>query len=82
MSPLETKDVKYVVCLDTLGQDTEFTAEQKRFTLNTIRKFRESWERSEERALHADKEKRLDLLARDMQVEADAANAILEEGEK
>jgi hypothetical protein len=35
---------KYVVMLDTLGQDRQFTSEQKRFVLNTITRFGWIWE--------------------------------------
>ena len=36
-APYKTEDKKYVVCLDTMGQDREFTIEEKRFALNTVK---------------------------------------------
>lgn len=34
-SPFDTVEEKFVICIDTLGQDRELTDEQKRFALNT-----------------------------------------------
>jgi len=31
-----TFPVKYVICLDTMGQDREFTLEERRFVLETV----------------------------------------------
>ena len=36
MTPNLTQDEKYVVCLDTMGQDRELTDEQKEFALTTV----------------------------------------------
>ena len=35
-APFKTEEKKYVVCLDTMGQDREFTDEEKRFALRTV----------------------------------------------
>jgi len=45
--PFNIKKKSYVVCLDTLGQDREFTDDQRRFVLETIKKFRAMWEEKE-----------------------------------
>lgn len=45
--PFVSKKKSFVVCLDTLGQDREFTEEQRRFVLNTVKRFRELWEQTE-----------------------------------
>lgn len=47
----QVTECKYVVCLDTLGQDRELSDDKKRFVLNTLRAYTEAWEASEMRAL-------------------------------
>lgn len=39
----QTKDVQFVVCLNTLGQDREFTAEEVKFALETVKLYRDEW---------------------------------------
>lgn len=43
VKPYSTTKVQYVVCLNTLGQDREFTADQIRYSLDTIRLYRDEW---------------------------------------
>lgn len=50
---------KYVVMLDTLGQDRQFTSEQKRFVLNTITRFGWIWEQQEARSLTSDRDAKI-----------------------
>mmetsp|Transcript_16946 Transcript_16946/g.22806 ORF Transcript_16946/g.22806 Transcript_16946/m.22806 type:complete len:99 (+) Transcript_16946:1031-1327(+) len=45
-----------------MGQDREFTAEEKRFTLETVERFIEIWEEEERNALAADRDRRLEAL--------------------
>jgi len=45
--PFDVEQEQYVVCLDTMGQDREFTDEQRRFALTTVRNFKDIWERTE-----------------------------------
>ena len=52
MTPNLTQDEKYVVCLDTMGQDRELTDEQKEFALTTVERFIEIWEKAEDNALN------------------------------
>jgi len=59
----ETTEEKFVVCLDTLGQDREFTAENRRFVLNTVKSFREIWDQEQRDNLTKDRDDRLALLA-------------------
>ncbi len=60
--PYITKKKSYVVCLDTLGQDREFTDDQRRFILETIQKFKKLWEEKERRFLTRDRDLRLDAI--------------------
>jgi prolyl oligopeptidase PreP (S9A serine peptidase family) len=41
--PFLTVDEKYVVCLDTMGQDREYSEEERRAVLNTVKSFRDCW---------------------------------------
>lgn len=36
VKPFQSSDEKFVICLDTLGQDREFTNDQRRFVLETV----------------------------------------------
>jgi hypothetical protein len=69
--PLETHEVKYVVCLDTLGQDREFDEDCKRFVLSTVRAFQKCWEESDKRALYADRDRKMEQLAVDPAADAE-----------
>ena len=70
-TPFKTNEVKFVICLDTLGQDRGFTDEEKRFALNTVKRFREIWEKEEIDSLTADRDRKLALLGVDATVEAE-----------
>lgn len=48
-----------MVCLDTLGQDREFTADELRFALETVQHFKTAWEASEKKSLQQDVEWKL-----------------------
>ena len=63
--PFLTKHRKYVVCLDTLGQDREFTEEQRRFVLETAKNFAAIWERREQENLTKDRNLRLTMAEQD-----------------
>ena len=56
LPPIKTEDKKYVVCLDTMGQDRVFTATERKFILETIHKFRCNWEEFEKRKLAVDRD--------------------------
>jgi len=60
--PFETVKVSYVVCLNTMGQDREFTEQEKLFALRTARTFRDYWEEIEKKNLEADILKRIDSM--------------------
>jgi hypothetical protein len=52
---------KFVICLDTLGQDREFTEDQRRFVLNTVQEYRKIWEAEQKDNLTRDRDQRLAL---------------------
>ena len=49
-----------------MGQDREFTDDQRRFVLETIQAFRLAWERSEQKNLTADRDRRIAYKERDV----------------
>jgi len=59
LQPPITSEVKFVVCLDTLGQDRGFTDDERRFVLRTVDYFKGAWEQSEMRALHSDCDRKI-----------------------
>jgi len=48
-----------------MGQDREFTLEQRRFVLETVQAFKLAWERSEVRVLENDVQTMMELQQRD-----------------
>ena len=44
-----------------MGQDREFTIEEKRFALNTVKQYIAIWEKEERDALTADRDRRVEL---------------------
>lgn len=54
----KTKLISYVVCLDTLGQDKEFSKEQRKFVIETVKKFKLQWELKERERLTSDRKLR------------------------
>lgn len=57
-----------MVCLDTLGQDREFTDAQRRFVLETIANFRRMWEDKERENLRKDRDRRISQLMLEKEV--------------
>ena len=86
LDPFQSVEEKYVVCLDTMGQDREFTAEQKRFTLTTVQKYITIWEENVRKRLEKDRDLRLQYIAEhtevDAEYEAELAAAIAAEIEE
>ena len=81
--PFITKKKSYVVCLDTLGQDREFTDDQRRFVLETIKNFRAIWEEKERQNLTHDRDHRLGELDFEKEwIEQTENVALAEEEEK
>ena len=50
----QTKDVQLVICLNTLGQDREFTADEVKFALETAKLYRDEWVKIENANLKQD----------------------------
>lgn len=76
--PFQTRPVKYVLCVDTMGQDRELTADQRRFILTTARAYKNQWERAETQCLTMDRDRRIDLINKDPQVEIDLQEKVSE----
>ena len=81
-APFDTVEEKFVVCLDTLGQDRELTDDQKRFVLQTVEKYRNTWEQRENSMLEKDRDDRLKVLEADKQWQAENAEALATEEEQ
>lgn len=58
--PFKTVKVQYVVCLNTLGQDRQFTSDQKTYALQTAKFFADTWEAVERANLEKDVQFRVD----------------------
>ena len=70
LASFTSTDEKYVVCLDTMGQDRELTDDEKRFALRTVERYIDIWEENVRKSLEADRDKR--LAATKVEVDADA----------
>ena len=53
-SPFRTTKVQFVLCLNTMGQDREFTAEEKACALKCVKHYQDSWEAREKKNLEHD----------------------------
>ena len=80
--PYLTKKKRYVVCLDTLGQDREFTEDQRRFVLRTIQEFIAIWEEKERTCLRNDIGRRTGQIERLHEFNEQGENAKLLEDEE
>lgn len=52
--PFLTRKIQFVVCLNTMGQDREFTETEKKMALRTVRDYRDRWEEVERENLQSD----------------------------
>lgn len=77
--PFLTKQRRYVVCLDTMGQDREFTDQERRFALETVTAFASIWEKREEENLTKDRNARLHLQELDKEFAEGLAARLQEE---
>lgn len=57
----QSTEEKFVVCLDTLGQDRGFSDTERRFVLTTIQTYRKIWEAEQRGNLTRDRDERLML---------------------
>ena len=53
---LENKNREFVVCIDLMGQDREFTEAERKLLLETIYRFRTHWEDYEYSCLEKDRD--------------------------
>jgi hypothetical protein len=60
--PFDMVEERYVICLDTLGQDRELADDDKRFALTTIKNFKEIWEKTEQENLKKDRNRKLEII--------------------
>lgn len=77
-----TKQRKFVVSMDTLGQDREFTFDQRKFAIETIVNFANIWERREAENLTKDRNLRLHMADIDKEYTDTVAAKLTEEEEE
>lgn len=80
--PFSSFEEKYVVMLDTLGQDRQFTPDEKRFILNAVQRFTQLWEQQEVRSLTMDRDAKLELIKADKMAIAEVDATVMEDIEK
>lgn len=80
--PFKAQTVQFVVCLNTLGQDREFTPDEIRFAQRTVREYAAQWEVVERRNLEADVQLRLASIQADQEYKQQREPADLQEIEK
>ena len=68
-----------MVCLNTMGQDREYTEEEMRFALNTVKFYGDEWERIEKKNLKQDIDRKLDNMEAENNYKAN--NEALDEAE-
>jgi len=71
LQPFNCIQKKFLICIDTMGQDCEISEDKRRAVLETINIFRAQWERSEVMCLTHDRDRRIELMSRDPQIEAE-----------
>jgi hypothetical protein len=67
IKPFKTEKQQLVCCLNTMGQDRKFTADEKLFALRTVQRFRDRWEQSDRENLKQDIERRIRQMEMDKQ---------------
>jgi len=70
------------VSLDTLGQDREFTAEQRRFAIQTIADFTAIWEAREKENLTKDRNLRLKMMELDKEYTENLSTKLADDEEE
>jgi len=64
-APFLTSKVEKVVCLNSLGQDRQFTKDEILFAQRTVRDFSDQWSKLEETCLRRDIERKISTLESD-----------------
>ena len=80
--PFKSVEKKFVICIDTLGQDNELTDEQKRFALKTAQDFKNAWEKFENDKIISDRDKRILVNITDKEWNAEHLDKIIDEEQK
>ena len=80
--PFDTTPDSFVVCLDTMGQDREFTETERRFALQTVMNFKEIWERTEFENLTRDRNRKIKIMEIDKEFMDNESHKLLEEEDK
>ncbi|CAI2387904.1 unnamed protein product [Moneuplotes crassus] len=65
LKPYETEMVDYAVCLDTMGQDRQFTEAEKEKVFKAIMTFSKVWQEQERRNLEKDVNRRIEKAEED-----------------
>lgn len=65
-----------------MGQDRQFSDDQKRFVLKVVQSFRENWERAEKESLVADRDRKIEQLSKEPAIEQEATLATLDQIER
>lgn len=80
--PFLNEEKKFVICIDTLGQDRELTDEQKRFALKTAQDFKDAWEKFENDKIASDRDQRILVNSVDKEWLAENADKLVDEEQK
>eukprot|EP00347_Sterkiella_histriomuscorum_P009020 403342835 len=80
--PFEIEIEEYVICFDTLGQDRQFTDDERRFALETVLNFKNIWERTEVENLTRDRNRKLEIMELDKEFLDNEAQKLMDEEEK
>ena len=65
MNEFEKVEKKYILSLDTIGQDRIFSDEEKKFIFETTKTIKENWELLEKNLLLKDRDARIELTAKE-----------------
>ncbi len=71
-----------MVCLNTMGQDREFTEDEKKFALRTVWEYRDRWESIEQVNLEKDIEQRIGQMDTDKEYKEGHENVDANEMER
>lgn len=81
-APYQTTEKKFIICIDTLGQDRGLTEKEKAFSLETAIQFQEAWEKFEQEKLTKDRDSRMTIAATDAAWKEENADKFKEDEEK
>jgi len=81
-APFLSVEKKFVICIDTLGQDRQLTEEQKRFALKTTVDFREAWEKFEHDKLVLDRDMRMRIKEEDREYASDNVDKLKDDEDR